>query len=137
SVILILVLRPSARANLSQTAVVGTIYGTIFLLGLSRGIYSPAASSLKAFLVPRALYPNSSTWVSTFWQAGAILGPASAGFLYAKLGIDGALWFVLGAFATGLALISTIKPRPPSPSELHAADIWASLREGLSYVFRT
>src|SRR5207302_1519352 len=83
SAILILVLRPSARANLSQTAVVGTIYGTIFLLGLSRGIYSPAASSLKAFLVPRALYPNSSTWVSTFWQAGAILGPASGGFLYA------------------------------------------------------
>ncbi len=137
SVVLIFVLRPSARAHLSQTAVVGTIYGTIALLGLARGIYSPASSSLKAFLVPRALYPNSSTWVSTFWQAGAILGPASAGFLYAGLGIDGALWVVLGCFAAAFVLISTIKPRPPTAAELHAANVWSSLREGLSYVFRT
>jgi len=44
---------------------------------------------------------------------------------------------VLGAFAVSLVLISLIKPRPPAPSETHAADIWASLREGLSYVFST
>ncbi|HZP12047.1 MAG TPA: MFS transporter, partial [Nevskiaceae bacterium] len=127
----------ASREHLTQTAVVGTIYGTIFLLGLSRGIYSPAASSLKAFLVPRELYPNSSTWVSTFWQAGAILGPASAGFLYASLGIDGALWTVLGCFVAAFVLISTIKPRQPTASDLHPGDVWQSLREGLAYVFRT
>ena len=137
SVILIFVLRPASREHLTQTAVVGTIYGTIFLVGLSRGIYSPAASSLKAFLVPRELYPNSSTWVSTFWQAGAILGPASAGFLYASLGIDGALWTVLGCFVAAFVLISTIKPRQPTASDLHPGDVWQSLREGLAYVFRT
>jgi len=137
SVMLIFVLRPTARAHLSQTAVIGTIYGTIFLLGLSRGIYSPAASSLKAFLVPRALYPNSSTWISTFWQAGAILGPASGGFLYAKLGLDNTLWVVLGCFVAASVLIALIKPRPPTSADLHPGDVWQSLREGLSYVFRT
>jgi MFS family permease len=137
SVVLIFVLRPATRAHLAQNTVVWTIYGTIFMLGLARGIYSPAASSLKAFLVPRRLYPNSSTWISTFWQAGAILGPASAGFLYAWLGIDGALWAVLGYFIVAFVLISTIKPRPPTAAELHPGDVWTSLRQGLSYVFRT
>jgi MFS family permease len=137
SVVLIFVLRPAAREHLSQTTVIATIYGTIFMLGLARGIYSPAASSLKAFLVPRALYPNSATWVSTFWQAGAISGPAAAGFLYAYMGIDGALWVVLGCFLVALVLISFIKPRPPTSAELHPGDVWSSLREGLSYVWRT
>jgi MFS family permease len=137
STVLIWVLRPSARQNLSQTSLLLAIYGTVFMLGLARGIYSPAASSLKAFLVPRELYPNSSTWVSTFWQAGAILGPASAGFLYAHLGITGALWVVLGAFAAGFALICTIKPRPPVAGEVQHDNIWASLREGIDYVFKT
>lgn len=137
TVVLIFVLRPAARAALSQTTVIGTIYGVIFMFGLARGIYSPAASSLKAFLVPRELYPNSSTWVSTFWQAGAILGPASGGLFYARLGIDGALWIVLGTFAASFALISTIKPRPPPASERSAANLWSSLKEGLDYVFRT
>ena len=137
SAALIAVMHPSLRARLSQSMILASIYGVIFLLGLARGIYSPAASSLKAFLVPRELYPNSSTWVSSFWQAGAILGPVCAGFLYAKLGIDGALCVVLAAFVATFILISTIKPRPPVEVESWAGNIWTSLREGLDYVFKT
>jgi MFS family permease len=137
SAALIAVMLPAVRAQLSQNAILLAIYGVIFLLGLARGIYSPAASSLKAFLVPRELYPNSSTWVSSFWQAGAILGPAAAGFLYAKLGIDGALCVVLALFIATFILISTIKPRPPVEVESWAGNIWTSLKEGLDYVFKT
>src|SRR6185503_3716165 len=42
-------MQPAVRAHLSDTTQLAAIYGTVFLLGLARGIYSPAASSLKAF----------------------------------------------------------------------------------------
>ena len=126
---------PAVRATLSPDTLVIAFYGAAFLLGLARGIYSPSASSLKAFLVPRELYPNSSAWISSFWQAGAILGPVSAGFCYAYFGLSGALLVVLGAFALAFVLITGIAPRPAVQESTE--DLWTSLREGLSYVYRT
>lgn len=135
SVVLAVLMSPRLRESLSTTTQLVAIYGTVFLLGLARGIYSPAASSLKAFLVPRELYPNSSAWISSFWQAGAVLGPATAGFAYAGLGLDGTLELVVAIFAAALWLIFGIAPRAaPPPSD---DDLWQSLREGLAYVWRT
>lgn len=135
SVLLALLMQPRARAHLTQDTQLVAIYGTVFLLGLARGIYSPAASSLKAFLVPRELYPNSSAWISSFWQAGAITGPALAGFSYAHFGLDGTLGLVAGSFAVAMALQAGIAPRPPAPPAQD--NLWQSLREGLAYVYRT
>jgi len=135
SVGLALLMQPQLRASLSTTTQLAAIYGTVFLLGLARGIYSPAASSLKAFLVPRELYPNSSAWISSFWQAGAVMGPVAAGYAYAGFGLTGALELVVGIFLLALWLIFGIAKRPVVPSE--SEDLWTSLREGLAYVYRT
>src|SRR5687768_11523279 len=102
SIVLAGLMRPELRNELSVTAQLVAIYGTVFLLGLARGIYSPAASSLKAFLVPRELYPNSSAWISSFWQMGAVLGPVAAGFSYAAFGLSGTLDLVAITFAAAL-----------------------------------
>ncbi|MES2491360.1 MAG: MFS transporter [Pseudomonadota bacterium] len=125
---------PSTRAQLSQTTMLLIIYGVIALLGLARGIYSPAASSLKAFLVPREIYGNSSTWSSTFWQAGAIVGPASAGFLYAGFGFTATMVIVVVMLVLNFVLISLIAKKPIPVAPPHES-IWVSLREGLDYVF--
>lgn len=137
SVFLAVVMEPSVRARLTQGAQLAAIYGTAFLLGLARGIYSPAASSLKPFLVPRELYPNSSAWISSFWQAGAVIGPAAAGFAYAGLGLSHTLALVAALFGLALWLQAGIAPRPPLPAEGPQETLWTSLREGLSYVYRT
>jgi len=136
SVVLAVLMQPALREGLSTTVQLVGIYGTVFLLGLARGIYSPAASSLKAFLVPRELYPNSSAWISSFWQAGAVTGPALAGFAYAAFGLEGALELVVGIFAVGLWLIFGIAKRPVVPPP-ESENLWTSLREGLAYVWRT
>lgn len=136
SVALAVVMNPRVREHLTLATQLTAIYGTAFLLGLARGIYSPAASSLKAFLVPRELYPNSSAWISSFWQAGAVLGPAMAGYAYAHFGLDVTLELVVAVFAAALWMVFGIAKRgvmPPPAGE----DLWTSLREGLSYVFRT
>ncbi|HUS24587.1 MAG TPA: MFS transporter [Candidatus Binatia bacterium] len=136
SAVLAVLFAPAVRAHLSSAAQLGAIYGSVFLLGLARGIYSPAASSLKAFLVPRELYPNSSAWVSAFWQAGAVLGPVAAGFAYAALTLSGTLAAAVACFVLALWLQAGIARRPvtaPPASE----SLWTSLREGLAYVYRS
>ncbi len=135
SLALAVLMQPAVRASLSTAAQLAAIFSTVFLLGLARGIYSPAASSLKAFLVPRELYPNSSAWISSFWQAGAVAGPALAGYGYAAFGLAGALELTVAALVVTLWLIFGIARRPPVPTEHES--LWLSLREGLAYVYRT
>jgi MFS family permease len=132
---LALLMQPAVRAHLTTGTQLAAVYGTVFLLGLARGIYSPAASSLKAFLVPRELYPNSSAWISSFWQAGAVVGPAAGGYAYAGFGLTGALEVVVGVLLVALWLIFGIAKRPVAPVE--SESLWKSLREGLAYVWRT
>lgn len=127
---------PGVRAQLAHHVWLFSAYGLIALVGFARGFYSPAASSLRAFLVPREVYGNSATWWSTFFQTGAILGPVSAGFLFALGGLSGTLAVVVAMFTGSLVLISFVKPRPVAPGA-SAGTLWASLREGIDYVFRT
>jgi MFS family permease len=125
---------PSTLETLPRGAMLALIYAMFMVVGFARGFYAPAASSLKAFLVPRELYGNSSTWSSTFWQAGAIVGPGVAGFLYAGVGLTGSLAIALLLFAANLALVSTIAPRPAVPAPGDEQNLWQSLREGVAYV---
>lgn len=121
-------------AALDQSTLLWVVYGVIALIGLARGIYSPAASALKGFLVPREVIGNAATWSSTLWQSGAVLGPASAGFLIAHLGLGHTLLLVMLLMAAAVSFTVFIRPRPPlAAAEVHES-VWQSLREGIEYV---
>lgn len=128
--------QPSVLATLSPYQHLLSVYAVFFLIGLAKGFYSPASSSLKPFLVPREIYHNSSTWSSSVWQAGAITGPGVAGFLYAFLGFTNTLLFIIGVMIVCLVLISMIGHKP-IPVAKKDGTIWESLREGLRFVFKT
>lgn len=113
------------------------IYFVIFLIGLSKGFFSPAASSLNPFLVPKEIFANAATWNSSFWQVGAILGPGMAGFIYALMGLKGALIFVIGLLLVVMGCITFIAKKPIPPKKSQAESLWESLREGISFVFKT
>lgn len=127
---------PSVRAGLSQTALLAGCYGVVAAFGLARGFLTPAVSSLKAFLVPRELYANASAWSSTAWQAGAILGPMIAGFLYAGVGLTTSLVIVCGLLLLQSLMYLGIKPRPPADPD-DGESVWQSLGEGLRFVWRS
>jgi MFS family permease len=137
--VLLWVTLPQTRAHISQLTLLLVIYGVIAALGLARGFFSPAATSLTAFLVPREIYSNAAAWRSTGWQGGAIIGPLCAGFLYAALGLTGTLIAVLLLMAGALLLFTGLKPRPPQPKPRGAAEVslWQSLREGIDFVAKT
>lgn len=139
SAVLLWVTLPSTLARISQTTLLITIYGVIAALGLARGFFSPAASSLTAFIVPRQIYGNAAAWRSSGWQGGAIVGPLCAGFLYAALGLSGTLAVIVALMLGALLLFAGLKPRPPQPRQAGAAEagLWQSLREGIDFVFRT
>lgn len=113
------------------------IYFVIFLIGLAKGFFNPAASSLNPFLVPKEVFANAATWNSSFWQLGSILGPGMAGFLYAYAGLSGSLMIVIGLLLSVMSCMFFIKSRPIPPKNVVHESIWQSLREGIEYVFKT
>jgi MFS family permease len=114
-----------------------SIYAVIFIIGLSKGFFSPAASSLNPFLVPKEVFANAATWNSSFWQLGSILGPGVAGFLYAYAGLSGSLMTVIVLLLGVMVCIFQIDSRPVPEKTVHHESIWHSLREGIAYVFKT
>ena len=114
-----------------------SIYAVIFIIGLSKGFFSPAASSLNPFLVPKEVFANAATWNSSFWQLGSILGPGVAGFLYAYAGLSGSLLTVIALLLGVMVCIFQIDSRPVPAKTVHHESIWHSLREGIAYVFKT
>ena len=135
SVILYMAFQPFIYDRLSETQHLIVIYAVFALIGFAKGFYSPASSSLKPFLVPRVIYHNSSTWSSSFSQAGSITGPAIAGFLYAYMGLTNTLLIVIGNFVVCWILLGMIKTRPEFPKIV--TPIIESLKEGFRFVFRT
>ena len=137
SVILYIAFQPTVLSGLSETARLAVIYGVLMLIGTAKGFYSPASSSLKPFLVPRELYANSATWSSSFWQAGAIVGPGVAGFFYSGLGFDNTLLVVIGLLVVCFVLITLVSRKPVTVSDAPVLGFRESLKEGFQFVFKT
>ncbi len=128
--------RSAESGAISPTLLVPVIYSTVFMIGVCRAFQAPAASSLRAFLVPITVYENAATWSSSAFQAGAILGPAVAGFLFSWLGFSGTLVVVIFLFAAAILLYSrtgdTRGTDVPSGGSL-----LASVKEGIGFVWGT
>ena len=135
SIVLVWATYPSTREQLGQEAMLWIIYGVLCLIGFAKGFYSPATSSLKAFLTPREVYGNAASWSSTFWQAGAILGPCVAGFLYYAYGLTNTLLIVLALLLLNFLMISLISKKPIPNTAEEQTNVWESIREGIRFVF--
>lgn len=111
------------------------IWGVIFFIGTCKAFFFPASTSIKAYLVPREVYANSSTWSSSSWQTGVIVGPGISGFLYTIFGFSGTLLFVMGLIFLSICAVMFIKNRKPDVSE--EGTMLQKIREGFRYVFKT
>ncbi|ULQ48210.1 MFS transporter [Flagellatimonas centrodinii] len=137
SVVLLLLMRPDMHAVLGEAGWLTGIYGCLMILGFARGLFSPAASALRAFVVPRALYPNASAWSGTAWQSGAVLGPALGGLLYAGFGLTATLAGVTVLMLAAIGMTWKLKPRPVAASSQPAEPVLRSVAEGLRFVRQT
>ncbi len=135
SIMMLIVTSKQMESYVPNNYIVPIMYCVIFGVGLARGFFGPAVFSLMAQMVPRHLYPNASTWSSSFWQTATILGPATGGLVYGFYGITATYWVIIAFIFTSLTFIFFLKKYPPTyiPKE----SIVKSLKEGIQFVFKS
>ena len=121
---------------LSEQLVVNLMYITTFAGGIIRAFSGPTTFSLFSLVVPKELYPNASTWSSSSWQAGAVLGPLMGGLMYAWAGITITFTIVLLFLMIALFSLFTIRPKPVHYQPA-SEKIWSGLTEGIQFVFHS
>lgn len=121
--------------HLKEDLIVLIMYGLVFCIGIARGFFGPATFSLMAKIIPKELYPNSSTWSSSTWQLATIIGPLLGGLINWLWGITAAYSVIVVLVSISLICIFTFKKHPSTyvPKE----NIFHSLKEGIGFVFKT
>lgn len=122
-----------ALANLNDALSLPILFAVAALLGVARAFAMPALQALAPNLVPAAVLPRVIALSSIAWQFGAIMGPATGGYLYA---VGHATPYIVSAalFAIALGALMLIKPVPRTT--IAGSNPWAQMVEGLSYVRR-
>jgi len=127
---------PSFVENWSQKTILFSMYALVFFGGFLRSFFGPTIFSLIALIVPKKLYPNAATWSSSTWQMASVLGPASAGFTIACIGVHWSLCIVFFLVLFSFFFVFLIKKKPilnPNIGE----PIFQSLKEGIQFVYKT
>ncbi|HZH96090.1 MAG TPA: MFS transporter [Flavisolibacter sp.] len=111
-----------------------SFYAIIFFTGVIRAFSGPTSSAILAQLVPRSILHLAASISSTTWLSASILGHASAGLFIAWFGVHTTFYIVLAYILIASFFISRISKKPIAHN---AANIkaWASVKEGLRYVF--
>lgn len=131
SVLLVLVMQ-----NFNKETSLFPIYAIIGAIGLAKGFLTPAASSLKGFLLPSSVFSNGATWASAFWQTGMVLGPTLGGIFYAAFGLNFSLWMVVFGLCINLILIIWIDYVPVKQQVTIRENIFESIKKGFAFVYQ-
>ncbi len=135
SLVMLLVTSKQMQPYLPKGYTLPILYCMIFGIGIARGFFSPATFSLMARIVPKKLYPNSSTWNSSSWQMASILGPAAGGLIYGFYGITVTFIVIISFILIAIICIFFLKTYPSTyvPKE----SLLKSLTAGVRFVFRS
>lgn len=127
--------QPSVQKEVGLKHTVWAIYFGVFIGGALRAFGSPANFALLSLIVPKKLYANATTWSSTVWQLGAVLGPLFGGLVMAGAGFQVSLIAVF--FVKGIALWGILRIKRKPIMQKKKEPILRSLKQGLSFVFNT
>lgn len=103
--------------------------------GIIRSFVGPSGFSIISLIVKREMLPSATSWSSTFWYIGSVLGPLIGGLLVGIIGVKGALAGVLVFLCIAWLAIAFIPKQPILKKGKEP--ILQSLKQGLSFVFRT
>jgi MFS family permease len=127
---------PSVLATYETKTILYGIYALVFCGGLVRAFLGPTIFSLIALIVPKKIYPNAATWSSTTWQMASVLGPALAGFSISIIGVHWSMCVIFGFSLLALTALFNISKKPILNPKI-GEPVFQSLREGLTFVFKT
>ena len=136
AVLLLLLSTGLSRSYLNNNSIAIGIYVLIFCTGLIRAFTGPVFSAILAYVVPRNLLQNATTWTQGSWLSASVTGHAMGGFLIAILGITGTLIVICVLQVIAFFILTQLKPKPSTP-QTGEKKTWESVKEGLRFVFRT
>ncbi len=109
-------------------------FGLAALHGVARVFVSPALGAIAPNIVPEALIPRAIALNSMAWQAGSVIGPAAAGFLFAS-GREAPYWCAAGLLAVACGLVLSLR-RLPAVAPRGDARPLHQIIEGFRFVWR-
>jgi len=136
SLVLLLLSTAFTQNRLSNHAIAGGIYATIFFTGIIRAFVGPSFNVILASIVPREHLQNATTWNQGTWLTASVCGHAVGGFLIAGLGNTGTLCCIVVFITLALVNMFQLSPKPPV-LERKEKRTWESVKEGLRFVLRT
>jgi MFS family permease len=110
------------------------IYMAIALTGMVRAFLTPIYNALFARVLPRTQFARGAGVGSVVFQLGLVIGPALGGLLVGWSG-KGAAYGLAVALAIGAALALALLRVTELPAALERAPVFASIHEGLRFVF--
>jgi len=118
----------------SVSIIMRLVYFGVFAGGVLRAFLSPASFAIMGMLLPRNEYANGTTWSSTAWQIGAVVGPLLGGFILA-FGVE--IGMLTTAILVLVSLVAILRIPVQAIIQKEKEPILKSLREGLRFVFKT
>jgi len=118
------------------------IFAVLALLGVARAFQMPTGQSLLPNLIPPAMLGSAIAINSSMFQVATIAGPSAGGLLYAlaagaRISGGGAgLVYASACLLFMLAIVMLALMRPKRGGDRQVAVSWASLLEGLRFVWR-
>lgn len=112
------------------------IYLVVFFTGIVRAFTGPTFGVLVAYIVPKEILQNATTWNQGTWLAASVTGHAIVGFLIAGFGITGALMVIVFLIVVSSLFLFRLKRKPPL-NKRGDKKTWDSVVEGLRFVFKT
>ncbi len=110
-----------------------TVYAAVGLIAAVSAIDSPVRSAMTPRLVGRELLPAALALNQVVWNTTALLGPAVAGIVIAKVGLAWAYGIDLVTYLAMLAAAVAISPVPPERAPGGRTGVRAAL-EGFAYL---
>ena len=110
------------------------IYMAIALTGVVRAFLGPVYNALFARVLPRDQFARGAGVSSVVFQLGLVLGPAIGGVLIGWAGKDVAYATAMVLAVGGALAVGALRVTEP-PVLLQRAPVFASIREGLQFVF--
>lgn len=112
------------------------IYFIVFLTGIARSFLGPIVPAMIPKIVSKELLPRAITVNQTVFLSSSVLGHSLGGFLVSWIAIKGTLVVIVLSLLASLFFYSLIKPQP-SEFKNKNVKVFESIKEGLSYIFKT
>lgn len=121
--------------SLDTQLTVRLVFLGILIGGIVRSFIGPTTFTMVSLLASRDKLASATSWSSTAWYIGSVLGPILGGLLIGFVGVQFSLIVVAALLCIAFISISLVPKQNILKKEKEP--IFTSLKQGLSFVFRS